>query len=259
MSLPIETAKNTKNAAPGSEPAILPLGRDGWLVRFHLTMAPWVPDAVQMLVSKAQADMPAGVTGISPCLGSVLFTYDPDTCDRMAVRAAIADLLHGTDWRAVTPSPAPKVWHLPAAFGGDHGPDLMAVADLTGLGADEVIGMITATPLRVLAIGFAPGQPYLGLLPEALNLPRMSSINPQVPYGAIALAIRQLVLFANPSPTGWRQVARTAFRPYQPDAPTPLPLGTGDELRLIPVGAGEMDALLAAGDPMGGARQEVRG
>ncbi len=242
-----------------TEPVILPLGRDGWLVSFHLTMEPWVPDAVQMLVARASANPPTGVTGVSPCLGSVLFTYDPDASDRMTVRAGIAEILRNTDWRGATPIPAPTVWHLPTAFGGDHGPDLNAVAGLTGLGPDAVVRMITDTPLRVLAIGFAPGQPYLGLLPEALNLPRMSEINPQVPYGAIALAISQLVLFANPSPTGWRQVARTAFRPYQPDAPAPLPLSAGDEVRLIPVGAGEMDALLSSGDPMGGARQEVRG
>lgn len=237
---------------------ILPLGRDGWLVRFALTAAPWATAAAQVLNDRAQADPPDGVLRVMPSLTSVLFRYDPETTDRIALRARIERLLEGRDWREATPEPAARVWHIPVAFGGDHGPDLDAVSELSGLAAEEVIRTIVETPLRVLAIGFAPGQPYLGLLPEALDLPRMSSINPQVPRGAIALAVRQLVLFPNASPTGWRQVGRCAFRAFRPEAEAPVPLRAGDELRLATVSGGEMDGLLAADDPEGGARCEIR-
>ena len=75
--------------------------------------------------------------------------------------------------------------------------------------------------VEVLALGFAPGQPYLGELPGHWALPRRQTLNPQVPQGALVTAVRQFVLFANPSPTGWRQVGRTGFACFRPGAADP--------------------------------------
>ncbi|MBU2889361.1 5-oxoprolinase subunit B family protein [Celeribacter halophilus] len=260
---PPEIAEEISRRPAGTgAPEILTLGRDGWLVRFALTLEPWVTAAVQKLHAQAQEAARSGalpgVTKVSPCLTSVLFSFDPASSERATVRAAIARLVEAEDWHTATPEPAARLWQVPVAFGGEHGPDLDEVATLSGRAAAQVIEDIAQTPLRVLAIGFAPGQPYLGLLPAPYDLPRMSALNPQVPQGAIALAVRQLVLFANASPTGWRQVARTAFRPFRPDSDTPIPLRAGDEMRLVPVSGAEMSALLSAGDPAGGARLEVR-
>ncbi|WP_417263912.1 5-oxoprolinase subunit B family protein [Celeribacter sp.] len=249
---------NQLSTSQDSGPEILPLGRDGWLVRFALTPEPWAMAAVQKLHALGVASALSGVTRVAPSLTSVLFSYDPDGTDRAVLRDQIAQLLEGEDWHPATPEPATRVWQVPVSFGGDHGPDLAEVATLSGLKPEQVIDEIVQTPLRVLAIGFAPGQPYLGLLPEVFDLPRMTSLNPQVPQGAIALAVRQLVLFANASPTGWRQVARTAFRVFRPESDTPLPLCAGDEMRLVPVSGAEMDGLLASGDPTGGAKLELR-
>ncbi|MBW6418068.1 allophanate hydrolase subunit 1 [Celeribacter sp. PS-C1] len=249
---------NQISTSQNGGPEILPLGRDGWLVRFSLTPEPWAIAAVQKLHALGEAAALNGVTRVAPSLTSVLFSYDPACTDRAALRAKIVRILEGEDWHHATPEPAKRVWHVPVAFGGDHGPDLAEAASMTGLRPEHLIDEIVQTPLRVLAIGFAPGQPYLGLLPEVFDLPRMTALNPQVPQGAIALAVRQLVLFANASPTGWRQVARTAFRVFRPDSDMPLPLSAGDEMRLVPVSGAEMDGLLDSGDPTGGAKLEVR-
>jgi allophanate hydrolase subunit 1 len=69
--------------------------------------------------------------------------------------------------------------------------------------------------VRVLAVGFAPGQPYLGPLGEEWNLPRLKALQ-QVPAGALVQAISQFVLFTGPAPTGWRHVGQTAFRCFRP-------------------------------------------
>ena len=79
-------------------------------------------------------------------------------------------------------------------------------------------------------IGFAPGQPYLGELPEAWDIPRQTALTDRVPIGALTVAIRQLVLFSVSTPTGWRHIGQTAFRPFRPDAETPFVLRPGDEV-----------------------------
>jgi inhibitor of KinA len=93
---------------------------------------------------------------------------------------------------------------------------------MAGLDAEAAAEAICPSArLRVLAIGFAPGQPYLGELPERWALPRQTGLTPEVPEGAVTVAVRQVVLFANPSPTGWRWVGRTAFRCFRPERPRP--------------------------------------
>lgn len=253
-----DTSEIEGKGAAANAAQILPLGQDGLLVRFALTAEPWASAAAQALHDLARDTPPEGVVQIVPSLVSVLFRFDPARTGRAAVHQQLKALLEGRDWRQAVPKPAGRIWHVPAAFGGRHGPDLEECARLAGLSPEAAINQITATHLRVLAIGFAPGQPYLGLLPEAFDLPRMSRLNPRVPQGAIALAVRQLVLFSNASPTGWRQIARTAFRPFRPESEPPVPLRTGDEFRLVPVPAEALDALLDAGDPAGGARCEIR-
>lgn len=235
------------------EPEILPLGPDGLLLRFATVADPQVSAAVQTLLRKSESAPLTGVTEVVPALASIFYRFDANAASRAEVTEHLRALVAGEDWDAVArPAPA-RIWRIPVAFGGDHGPGLAEAATLAGIDAAEAVRQIEAAELSVLAIGFAPGQPYLGLLPEHWNLPRQEALTPKVGAGALVVAVRQLVLFANPSPTGWRQIGLTAFRPFRPEASEPVPLRTGDVVRFAAVGAGEMDALLAAGDPAGGA------
>ena len=90
-------------------------------------------------------------------------------------------------------------------------------------------------------------------------MPRQSGLTPQVPAGALVVALRQLVLFANPSPTGWRWIASCAFSPFRTDRAEPFALRPDDRVRFVPADA-QTIATLRANDPngMGGARCEGR-
>jgi allophanate hydrolase subunit 1 len=112
--------------------------------------------------------------------------------------------------------------------------------------------------VRVLTIGFAPGQPYMGQLPPEWNIPRLSQLTPQVPAGALVIAIRQLIIFSAATPTGWRHIGQSAFRLFRPDAARPFALNPGDEVSIRPITAEEYENIRAqdrSGD--GGAQIEV--
>lgn len=47
-------------------------------------------------------------------------------------------------------------------------------------------------------------------------------MTPQVPVGAVTVAIRQIVLLSVPSPTGWRHVGQTALRLFGPERTHPF-------------------------------------
>ncbi|WP_171060609.1 allophanate hydrolase subunit 1 [Poseidonocella sp. HB161398] len=239
-------------------PEALPAGADGVLLRFALKPGPAAMAAMQSLAAELAETPPAGMAEISPALVSVLVRYDRAATSREALAA---DLMARAERIAAErrPAPAPaRLWRIPVAFGGDHGPQLAEVAGLMDLSEEAAVAGICAAELRVLAIGFAPGQPYIGLLPESWNFPRMSALNPAVPQGAVTVAVRQIVMFTADGTTGWRQVGRSGLRNFLPGREPPIAFRPGDAVRYEPVPAVEFDALRDAADGYGGAKLELR-
>lgn len=226
-------------------PTLYPLGVDAIVTRFSLMPDPGANTAAQVFSRLVEnADLP-GVAEIVPSLASVMVRFDPAKTCRADMLGHLKNLIDAsdTDWGNMTPPPPLRRWTIPAAFGEEFGPQLDETAGCAGISTPEAISTLTQTPLRVLAIGFAPGQPYLGLLPKAWDIARQSALTPQVPAGALVVAIRQIVLFANPSATGWRWIGQTAFRPFRPELADTFALRVGDEVRLEAIAPSEFRAL----------------
>lgn len=249
--------ENRAGALP--PPQLLPAGPDAVLLRFALTPAPEAMAAAQALAADLAARPPGGVVEIAPALVSVLLRFDPAQTGRAALgRDVLARAQTIAARRPAPPIPARR-WTIPVAFGAENGPQLAEIARHLGLTPTQAVDQLCATDLRVLTIGFAPGQPYIGLLPPGWDLPRLSDLTPQVPAGAIVMALRQIVMFGAASATGWRQIGRTAFRSFVPARAHPMPLRAGDAIRYAPTPADQIDALADAPDKLGGARLEVLG
>lgn len=225
---------------------LLPLGAEAIIVRFSRRPDAQANAAALAYVRKLEARALPGLVEIVPSLASVLVRFDPVRLTRAQVLAVLGQLGEGQDWANVAPPPPTRRWTIPAVFGGAFGPQLAEAAGLAGLTEKAALVDFTQTKLRLLAIGFAPGQPYLGLLPDAWNIPRQSALTPEVPEGALVVALRQLVLFANPSMTGWRQVGQCAFRLFRPAAAVPFPLQVGDEVRFEAVSPSDFATIQAS-------------
>ncbi|WP_417743541.1 5-oxoprolinase subunit B family protein [Salipiger sp.] len=235
---------------------VLPVGLDGYLVRFALTPEPAAMTAARRFATRIEEATPAGVVEIAAALVSVLVRFAPST-DRATLEAQLKGLAEDIASGPLDmPSPT-RLWTIPVAFGGDEGPQLGQAAQAAGLTEAQAVDEICAADLRVLTIGFAPGQPYIGLMPEHWNLPRLSELTPSVPAGALVVAVRQFVLFGAESATGWQQVGRAAFRSFVPARAEPMPLRGGDAIRFARAPADEIARLSEDTDRMGGATLEV--
>jgi KipI family sensor histidine kinase inhibitor len=212
-------------------PRIEPLGTEALLVRFADRLDEGANRACGAFRSALDSEEIDGVTETAPGLGSVLVRFSGDEAP---VRAALDRLLGARDWREVPPPPR-KLWRIPCSFGGTDGPQLAEAAGLAGLSEARAVEALAAARLRVLALGFAPGMPYLGILPPEWDLPRQTGLTPKVPEGALVVAVRQLVLFGTEAPTGWRQVGRTLFGCFEPGRDRPVALSPGDEVTFEPV------------------------
>jgi KipI family sensor histidine kinase inhibitor len=174
----------------------------------------------------------AGLGAPVPAYASVLLPFDPDLVPDAAVRAALrAALRRAVDGPAAAPGPLVEI---PVRYGGRDGADLAEVADRTGRSEAEVVALHAGSEYRVFLVGFVPGFPYLGVLPEELALPRRATPRVQVPAGSVAIAGRQTGIYPSPTPGGWHLIGRTDAPIWDAHRDPPALLAPGDRVRFVP-------------------------
>ncbi len=212
---------------------------------------------VRALAARLDADRLAGVVEIVPAYSSVGVVYEPEN-----VATSHGEL----PWHAVAEwierhlagkSPGPKVRapreHLvPVCYGGEHGPDLEAVAKAAKLSADEVVSRHAGALYTVAAIGFTPGFPYLLGLPEKLATPRRSTPRLRVPAGSVGIGGAQTGIYPRETPGGWQLIGRTGLELFEPRALPPVRMAAGDRVKFKAV-----DKLSGSRSPFPAERGEV--
>lgn len=237
-----------------TEPELRPLGVDGILVRFSRVLTEEANAQALSFRDQVEDAGLQGITEVASSLTSVRIGFDPVETNRTVVTEAIQSLILAHK----TPDTSPKrLWRIPAAFGPDYAPQLTEAAALAGVAPDQAIAEITSQTTRVIAIGFAPGQPYLGMLPDHWDIPRQSELTESLPRGALITAVRQLIIWAADAPTGWRHIGQTAFRVYLPETADPFTFQPGDAVQFHAVSDTEFADIKASTDTNGGARCEV--
>lgn len=233
------------------EPVIRPAGLDGVLVSFGEALSePANRAALAFSVAVAKAGID-GVEDCAPSLVSVFVQFDPLHLGLDALTTRLTALLGERDWFAAPMPEGRRFIRVPTVYGTELAPQLEEAAQAAGVSVAEAIAQLSDARVRVQTIGFAPGQPYLGLLPEHWDIPRQTALTKAVPEGALVVAIRQFVLFSVSSPTGWRHVGQTALKLFRPDSDMPFFLRPGDEVQFVEASA---DVLARhADDPDGGA------
>ncbi len=242
--------------SPAQWPAIRTVGIDAMLVSFGDALSEPANRAALAFRAALDGDVPDGVEETSTSLVSAFVKFDPLHLTHEMLRSRLSDLLADRDWYQAPLPQARRLWRVPAVFGTTLGPQLGDAAHAAGLDLAAAIASLTAAPVRVQTIGFAPGQPYLGPLPAIWDIPRQKELNPRVPEGALIVAIRQLVLFSVTAPTGWLHIGQTAFRLFRPDSEVPFVLRPGDEITFQSISPEALNHARAEG-PDGGATSEV--
>lgn len=113
------------------------------------------------------------------------------------------------------------------------GPHLAEVAVQLQISTQEVVRLHTENTYTVFMIGFLPGFPYMGPLPEALQLPRRATPRLRVAPGSVAIAGAQTGIYPLQSPGGWHIIGHTDIALFNPAARPPSLLRPGMQVRFI--------------------------
>jgi len=215
------------------------MGDRALLVELGDQIDPSINEKVRELFLKLDRRPLEGVVELVPSYRSLMVVYDPLRIGLVRLREEILGLHQATDPSLV---PQPKTLNVPVVYGGEYGPDLEWVADLHKISPEQVIALHAGTTYRVYMIGFMPGYPYLGELPEGLATPRRETPRTVVPRGSVAIAQRQTGIYPVQSPGGWHILGWTPIRLFDADQWPPTPLEMGDRVKFFPIQKKEIHA-----------------
>lgn len=139
--------------------------------------------------------------------------------------------------------PEPRTVDIPVCYGGKFGPDLENVARINGLTPEEVIRIHASGDYTVYMIGFAPGFPYIGGMPEKIAAPRKKTPRLKIPERSVGIAGKQTGIYPIETPGGWQIIGRTPVKLFRPDRDGPSLLQAGDKIRFRPVSLEEYQEL----------------
>jgi KipI family sensor histidine kinase inhibitor len=215
-----------------SESRFLLMGDRGLLLEFGDEISPEVNEKVRRMALAIQAESIEGMIETVPTYRSLLVLYNPlilpaDELKKRLIR--LEEELKQTSF------PDPKLTKIPVLYGGAYGPDLEGVARHHQISPEEVVRLHCSKPYFIYMIGFMPGFPYMGELPDTLITPRLKTPRLSVPAGSVAIAQKQTGIYPMESPGGWQIMGRTPIKLFDPEKDPPALLQMGDLVQFYPI------------------------
>lgn len=219
--------------AADSGPSVEVMAEGALLLRFGDTIDSAVNARVHAAALRLRLALPEAEC--TAAYASLLLRFEPrdwNAQGRIALERRVREALLG---EAPAQDGARQV-EIPVHYGGEHGPDLAAVAALTRLAPEEVVARHCAAEYRVAMLGFAPGFAYLLGMDPALAVPRRADPRQRVPAGSVAIGGAQTGVYPDELPGGWQLIGRTPLRLFDPLAAEPALLRPGDRVRFRAAG-----------------------
>lgn len=213
------------------------------LVEFEPRMTPEINARVVALAKAIVEARVPGVRDVVPGYASVGVHVDP-----LRFAEAVLDqvVTHAWDLEVAAGPPA-RLVEIPVCYGGNHGPDLEAVAAFARCSVHEVVARHARQTYRVYMLGFLPGFAYLGSVEADLAMPRRPAPRALVPAGSVGIAGQQTGVYPCDSPGGWQLIGRTPWRVFDAARQEPALLQAGDQVRFVAIPPDQWD--LRAGGP----------
>lgn len=208
-----------------------PLGDKALTVSFGDRITPDIHKRINGFMAALES---AGIDGITECVPSyttVAIYYYPEKIDYSTLCQKI-----NTIEPAFATEQDTLVYKVPVLF---NGLDLQFIAETHQFTESEVVRLHTAPDYKIHMMGFMPGFPYLGGLPETLATPRLPQPRQKVPAGAVGIGGSQTGIYPDESPSGWRILGVTPLKLFDIDRVDPFLFSPGHYIKFYPIGTDE--------------------
>jgi len=208
------------------------MGDRSLIVELGDKINPEINRKVSALTALLEGNPLDGLIDIVPAYRSILVVYQPLKTNVKTLKKWIDGIQEKV--MEIHP-PEPETIDIPAIYGGKYGPDLEWVAQYHKITPEEVIRLHTVNTYHVYMIGFMPGFPYMGELPEGLETPRKETPRTAIPEGSVGIAQRQTGIYPVVSPGGWQIIGWSPLNLFNPNQDPPALLKSGNMVRFLQI------------------------
>jgi len=217
-------------------------GDSALVIQFGETVDASINQHVRKISAIVKREDIEGVVDLVPTMRSLMIHYDPLCISQAELKKFITPLLG----REFTLDDDIIRWRIPVCYENKYAPDIEDVSRSLKVSASEIIKQHTSVELEVFMMGFLPGFPYLGLLPEIFDLPRRVEPRVHVPPRSISVAARQTTIYTIDSPGGWHLIGQTPVDFYNPNRENPVLVKAGDKVSFFAIDSKEYPAVRRA-------------
>lgn len=220
---------------------LLPFGDHAIMMEFGTEIDLNIQQNIQVVAALLDEVQPEWMVEYIPAFTTMTICYDPLSVSQLSkerclpydfVREQVVKLMEGLTTDLSSES---RVVEIPVCYGGEFGPDLEEVARINSLTCDEVIKIHSKGEYVVYMIGFAPGFPFIGGMPETIAAPRKETPRLKIPAGSVGIAGKQTGVYPIETPGGWQLIGRTPLKLFCPEAEQPSLLQAGDRIIFKPI------------------------
>ncbi|WP_244444949.1 5-oxoprolinase subunit PxpB [Oceanobacillus jeddahense] len=207
-------------------------GDRGVRIQFGNTIDRQVNENVHRFGSLLETYPINGVEEWIPAYTAITIYYNPS---EITYRELEKQLTHLQKIMEEAEPPIARKIIIPVCYEKEFALDLEDVAAHSHLSIQEVIRLHTEPLYHVYMMGFMPGFPYLGGLPEKLATPRLENPRKLVEQGAVGIADKQTGIYPLASPGGWRIIGKTPVHLYDAKKEKKILIKAGDTLQFEPI------------------------
>ena len=206
------------------------MGDRAVLVELGDDISPQINQKVRGLYIGTKGHRIKGIKDLVPSYRSLMVVYDPLIISLDSLESQMNEIWNALDDARL---PDPRTVEIPVVYGDKYGPDLEWIADYHKMTPQDVIRLHTQPTYQVYMIGFMPGYPYMGEVPDELVTPRRKTPRTHVPRGSVGIAQKQTGIYPVASPGGWQIIGRTPVRLFDPQGKPPSFLEMGDRVKFF--------------------------
>ncbi|MCM3666740.1 5-oxoprolinase subunit PxpB [Mesobacillus subterraneus] len=211
---------------------IVPLGDSAVRISLGDKIDEGTNGCIRKLINKLEKAKISGVIEWVPAYTSLAIYYEPDRISYAALCKELEKIHHSS---VQFHQDKPVVFEIPVCYGGEMGPDLAYVAEYHGLSEQEIIKLHANREYLIYMMGFMPGFPYLGGLPEKVAVPRLENPRKSVLPGSVGIGGNQTGIYPADVPSGWRIIGVTPVSLFEPIKEEPFLLSAGNYIKFVPI------------------------
>jgi len=196
------------------------------LVNFTQEISHKTNQKVHQLKEFLEQNISQGITFFIPAYCSLTIAFDRKKITVQDLKEKVQSFEFSGNENSITEENT--IIHIPVCYHQKFALDMKEVQEITKLSKNEIISLHTSIEYKVYMIGFLPGFPYLGKLPDALTCPRKNKPRLKVLEGSVALANQQTGIYPSEAPGGWQIIGRTPLKIFDVNKENPFLLKAGD-------------------------------